>query len=179
MVDGARWSRSEARRRLRSRLSDLGEPLRLLAEEIRGEEERTIDWVAARPDGRVVVALLTTGSADAALLADGLVQRAWVGARLRDWEKLAPGLDVRPEQKPVVLLIASEFPRWLRLAAREADPEGVWLARYRPGDPALERLPLPQAPAVPEPPPRARSRFRTGLDEDDLSLSSGEPLRLA
>jgi len=40
------------RRELRSRLGLLGAPLQLLAEDVLGEEDARIDWVAMEPDGR-------------------------------------------------------------------------------------------------------------------------------
>lgn len=177
MAEGPPRSLGEARRRLRARLADLGEPLRILAEEIRGEEERSIDWVAALPNGQVVIALLRLGEGDAELLAEGLVQRAWVATRLRDWEKLAPGLEIRADLPPVLLLIAAGFPRALRIAAREADGEGLWLAAHRwapaPGGPrpTLEHVHAPE-PARRTAPDRVavRSIFRTGLADEDLAL---------
>lgn len=177
--------RAELRRSLRPALTSFGTPpLRLLVEGILGEEDASIDWVAARADGQVVVGILTAGPARADLLAAGLVQRAWVGRRLGDFCRLAPGLGVDPERAPFLLLVASHFDRWLRLAAREADPRSLWLARYdwrgSAEHPALRAIPLPAAAEPPRPdreialPPRPAARFETALSNDDLDLSAEE-----
>jgi hypothetical protein len=179
--------RAEVRRRLRTRLAELDEPLRILAEEIRGEEEAVIDWVAALPNGRVVVGLLRLEEGDACFLTEGLVQRAWVAARLRDWEKLAPGLDIRSELRPVLLLVAPGFSRKLRLAAPEADAQTLKLISYRweeigtEHEPRLQAVNLPERPALSPPsgPQADRSAFRTGLSDEDLELTPEERASLA
>ena len=124
--------------------------------------------------------LLLPDAANGAFLAAGLAQRAWVEARLSDWLQLAPGLGVRPELRPRLLLVARELPRSLCTAAREADAEGIRLARFAPDAEAPAGFRLERV----EPPPRPRrtrtaapapaSRFRTGLGEDDLDLSGEE-----
>ncbi len=169
------------RERLRAGLAELGPPLRLIAEALCGEEEELIDWVAAEPDGRAVVGLLEPGEAGATLLTDGLTQRAWVAARLGDWLKLAPGLGLRPELRPRLLLVAADFGRRLRVAAREADAGGIWLVRFRDGAQGgvgLERLAASDPPAAAAPPGDApgSAGFRTGLTDADLGLAATESL---
>jgi hypothetical protein len=176
-------SRADLRRRLRARLAELGPPLRLLAEEIRGDDEAVIDWVAAEPDGRVVVVLLDLEAGDPMLLAEGLTQRAWVMARLPDWLKLAPGLGVRAELRPALLLLAPRFSRKTRIAAREADPAGIWLGRigWAGRGPASEpeidlvrpprEIPLAQQESAATLP---AAGFRTGLTDEDLGLTPAE-----
>lgn len=169
--------RASLRRELRSRLGQLGVSLQLLAEDVFGEEDEPIDWLATLPDGRALVGLLALGPGDGALLARGLAQRAWVQARIPDWQQLAPGLVVRPEARPLLLLLATDFPRLIRIAAREADREGIRLARYawRPGrrGPELALEPA-EAPAPPTraceaaAAPRLVSVFRSGLSEHDF-----------
>jgi len=170
------------RRELRSRLGLLGAPLQLLAEDVLGEDDARIDWVAMEPDGRLCVALLGAGGGDEALLALGLAQRAWMQARIADWQKLVPGLGARADLRPRLLLIAPDFTRVVRVAAREADPEGLRLARFRWG-PAmgggatlvlepLDPLPAPHLPPEPPAPPLA-SVFRSGLRERDFGGNGG------
>ncbi len=161
------------RERLRLGLTQLGPTLRLVAESLCGEEDELIDWLAMEADGRAVVALLAPGPASAALLADGLAQRAWVAARLDDWRKLAPSLELSPRLRPRLLLVAADFPRRVRVAAREADASGIWLARHREADggtSVLERLDRGRAcePDAPSASPRSARSFRSGLSDEDL-----------
>ena len=169
--------RASLRRELRSRLGQLGVSLQLLAEDVFGEEDEPIDWLATLPDGRALVGLLALAPGDGALLARGLAQRAWVEARIPDWLQLAPGLVVRPEARPVLLLLAPDFPRLVRIAAREADRDGIRLARYgwrsgrRGPELWLEAAEPPGRPSRSSEavaPPRLVSVFRTGLTEHDF-----------
>jgi hypothetical protein len=168
-------SRGALRRALAARLGDLGTALEVLAEDVLGEEDAAIDWIAAAPDGRAFVVLLADRCGDAALLQAGLVQRAWVESRVADWRKFAPSLALRSELSPHVLLLARDFARATRIAAREVSGSGITLARFR-GDPAtvgveIERV-VPEsrvAREAPEPPRRLTSIFRTGLRDADLA----------
>ena len=162
------------RRAIAPRLGQLGMPLELIAEDVLGEEDGVIDWVAAAPDGRAFVVLVANRTGDAALLQAGLVQRAWVEARIPDWRKLAPTLAVREEPPARVLLIARDFERATRLAAREAAGAAIALARWRfagtTGEVDLERA-LPEcrvARDLPAPPRQTASAFRTGLLDADF-----------
>jgi hypothetical protein len=162
------------RRALAPRLGQLGTPLELIAEDVLGEEDGVIDWVAAAPDGRAFVVLVANRTGDAALLQAGLVQRAWVEARIPDWRKLAPALAVREEPPARVLLIARDFDRATRIAAREAAGAAIVLARWRlagtTGEVDLERV-LPEcrvARDLPAPARQAASAFRTGLRDADF-----------
>jgi hypothetical protein len=170
------------RRELRARLGLLGAPLQLLAEDVLGEDDARIDWVAVEPDGRLCVVLLAAGAADEGLLARGLAQRAWMQARVPDWQKLVPGLGARADLRPRLLLIATDFSRLVRIAAREADPDGLRLACYRwaPGQSggsalvveAVDALPAPRVPQEPPAAPLA-SVFRSGLGERDFGGNGG------
>jgi hypothetical protein len=162
------------RRAIAPRLGQLGTPLELIAEDVLGEEDGVIDWVAAAPDGRAFVVLVANRTGDAALLQAGLVQRAWVEARIPDWRKLAPTLAVREEPPARVLLIARDFDRATRIAAREAAGAAIVLARWRlagtTGEVDLERV-LPECRAardLPAPARQAASAFRTGLRDADF-----------
>lgn len=171
--------REEARRALRAalapQLARVGTPLVVIAEDLIGEEDAGIDWVASSPDGVAWVVLVDPGSGDAALLEQALVQRAWVGNRLRDWCQLAPSLPLRPDLPARALLIARDFARTTQLAAREAAGEELVLARWsgEPESPTLARLAAPSrarrdaAPAAA--PARLVSLFRSGLDDADLA----------
>lgn len=163
------------RRALAPRLGQLGTPLELIAEDVLGEEDGVIDWVAAAPDGRAFVVLVANGSGNAALLQAGLVQRAWVESRIIDWRKLAPTLAVREEPPARALLIAREFDRATRIAAREAAGAAIVLARWRiagaTGQVELQCVEPERriARAGPAPSRRPASVFRTGLREADFA----------
>jgi len=162
------------RRAIAPRLGQLGTPLELIAEDVLGEEDGVIDWVAAAPDGRAFVVLVANRTGDAALLQAGLVQRAWVEARISDWRKLAPTLAVREEPPARVLLIARDFDRATRIAAREAAGAAIVLARWRlagtTGEIDLERVEPECRVARDQPAParQAASAFRTGLRDADF-----------
>jgi len=171
--------RAALRRELRPRLGQIGVSLQLLAENALGEEDEPIDWLATLPDGRALVGLVALAAGDGALLAQGLAQRAWVRARIPDWQQLAPGLIIRPEIAPILLLLAPEFPRLLRIAAREADAQGIRLVRYqwraghRGPELALDVAEAPPAPSrEPRSAPRLVSVFRSGLTEGDFDGES-------
>jgi len=169
------------RRALRSRLGSVGAPLQILAEEVLGEDDVRIDWLAMEPGGRVTIALMDGEGGGEALLARGLAQRAWVHARIGDWLKLAPGLQARPDLRPRLLLLAPDFSRVVRLAAREADAEGLQLARFRwtPVGGGFEVVVAPidpppsQVVAVGPAPPPLASVFRSGLGERDFGANGG------
>jgi len=175
MADAAA-ARSALRRALAPCVAQLGTPLEWIAEDMLGDEDGVIDWVAAAPDGRAVVVLVANGPGDAALLEAGLVQRAWVAARIADWRKLAPDLVLRAELPPRVLLIARDFARSTRIAAREVAGVEIWLARWSaaPGTGRVEIARVDAEPTVAgtvEAPPARRpaSPFRTGLREVDFA----------
>ncbi len=163
------------RRALAARLGQLGTPLELIAEDVLGEEDGAIDWVAAAPDGRAFVVLIANGVGDATLLQAGLVQRAWVAARIADWRKLAPTLALRDEPPARALLIARDFDRATRIAAREAGAAAIVLARWRSigatGQVELESVAPERSVArtVAAPAQRPSSVFRTGLREADFA----------
>lgn len=171
------------RHALRSRLGQLGAPLQIVAEDVLGEGDARIDWVAIEPGGRVCVVLVDACGGDESLLACGLAQRAWVQARIGDWRQLAPGLAARADLRPRLLLVAADFSRVARLAAREADPDGLRLACFRwapagDGRPELTlepleplEAPLAQGARAPEAP--LASVFRSGLQERDFGGNGG------
>ncbi len=95
-------------------------------------------------------------------------------ARIPDWRKLAPSLAVREEPPPRLLLIARDFDRATRIAAREAAGAAIVLARWRfagtTGEVDLQRIePEPRVGRdLPAPAPKASSSFRTGLRDADF-----------
>jgi hypothetical protein len=176
--------RRELAAALRPRLARLGTPLQLLAEFVLGEDDAPIDWVAVEPTGRAWVGLLDCEGGDDTLLARGLAQRAWIEVRLGDWAQLVPNLAARRDLRPRLLLVAPSFSRSLRVAAREADADGIRLARFswRPGPAGaaltLAEVPLPSPSAVARieaPPglPPAASAFRSGLSDRDFEGNGG------
>jgi hypothetical protein len=172
MADGPDL-RAVLRRGFAAGVRQLGLALELVAEDVLADEDEPIDWIAAAPDGRAWVVLLATGAAPAGLLERALVQRAWVEARVPDWRQLAPTIALRTGLAPGVLLVARDYERVLRVAAREVAADGVLLARWS-GDAAEPALALVDAPPRPRerptlPAPRLVSVFRTGLTDADLA----------
>ena len=161
------------RRGFAASLRQLGVALELIAEDVVGDDDARIDWIASGPEGRAWLVLLATGAADGSLLVRGLVQRAWVEARIPDWRQLAPGLALREGLTPGLVLVASEHARSARIAAREVGADAVrhvtWAgAPERPSLSALEPPPRPRERHA-EAPARLRSVFRTGLTDADLA----------
>lgn len=171
------------RRELRPQLGRAGTPLQILAEGVLGEEDVRIDWLALEPGGRVCVAIVDAAGGDETLLARALAQRAWVQARIADWLQLAPSLGARPELRPRLLLLAPAFSRVARIAAREADADGIRLVLVRwthgHGGPVLSVQPLDPVPApdrgdAADPPsPALVSVFRSGLSDRDFGGNGG------
>lgn len=178
---------------LRARLAALGAPLQILAEGLLGEDEDRIEWLAVEPAGRLWVVLVDESGADDRLLVRGLAQRAWVRARLSDWQQLAPELPARPDPPPLLVLLAPSFSRLLRAAAHEAGADGgIRLGRYhwQPGPHSHAELRLepvpelestrPRIPARPVPAPLAAgfqlaSEFKSGLSDRDFVGLAGSP----
>jgi hypothetical protein len=165
--------RAELRRRFATRLRDLGLALELLAEDVIGDEDRPIEWIAAGSDGRAWLVLIDAGGGSGELIERALVQRAWVTARIRDWRQLAPGLPLREGVAPGVILVAESAGRSLRIAAREAFGDASRVVEWGRGgaDAELQVTPAPPRARAPEPAvaPRLRSVFRTGLTDADLA----------
>ncbi len=178
------------RRALRSRLAAIGGPLQILAEGLLGEEDGPIDWIAVEPSGRLWVVLVDGGDGaggDQRLLVRGLAQRAWVRSRLPDWRQLARELPATRDTPPLLVLLAPEFSRLARVAAREADRDGIRLGRYRwqPGARGSAELRLEQvAPldgrersVASYPPSRPiASMFHSGLTDRDFESNGGPSL---
>jgi hypothetical protein len=164
-------SRAELRRRFAARLHDVGLALELLAEDVLGDEDQPIDWIAAAPDGRAWLVLIDTS--EGSLVERALVQRAWVSARIPDWRQLAPSLGLRDGLVPGVLLVASAASRALRVAVREAFGDGGRLVEWSARRDAVSLRtaaapPLARSIGVPDAAP-LRSAFRTGLTDADLA----------
>ena len=110
--------RSALRRGFAANLRRLGLALELLAEDVVGDEDASIDWIAASPEGRAWLVVIEPDVAGAALLETALVQRAWVEARIPDWRQLAPNLALREGLAPRLLL--DRLALWLRRRLRRA-----------------------------------------------------------
>jgi hypothetical protein len=181
--------RAELLRQLRARLADAAPGLRVLAEEVLGEQG-TIDFVGGLPDGRAALVLVGEAGEDLRLVARGLAQRGWLEPRLRDWLKLAPDLGLRPELGVQVVLLCPAFGPESRAAARALGAAAPLLASYRcvrdgrGVEPLVERL-AEGGPAAQPPPlhiapePRRAGRqplppFRTGLSEAEIELTPEE-----
>lgn len=180
-ADGERDA-SSLRRALRGRLAALGGPLQVLAEGILGDEDGRIDWIAVEPTGRVWVVLVDATGDDERLLVQGLAQRAWVRARLPDWRQLARDLPASLDLPPLLALLAPDFSRLVRVAAREAEGDGVRLGRYRwqPGPRGSAELRLESVPpfdaSVGADAPHADpvlSVFKSGLTDRDFEARVG------
>src|SRR5262245_223475 len=174
--------RRELVRGLRARAAELWPALRVIADEVLGEEA-TIDWVALEPGGRTVVALVGEAGQDLELVGRALAQRAWLEPRIRDWLKLAPRIGLRPEAGVRALLICPAFRSEALAAARSLGPEVLSLATYRcVRDGALVTVllePETFAPAATDgaAPVAAVETFRTGLSGLAPRLQPVEPGR--
>jgi len=176
--------RAELHERVRARMAEFGGALRILAADLLGAEA-TIDWIAVDAQGQVAVILLGTAGRELELIATGVAQRAWVGARLKDWLQLAPNLGLRPEAKVRLLLLGTAFDAIAcQAAAALGDAVELWTYRgVRNGagvDVLLERAAGSLAPTS-SPGPRSRSRgagttspFRSELSDAQLGLSAAE-----
>jgi len=179
--------RAELVERIQEALNGLGASLRVLARDLLGDEAR-IDLVAADPEGRLTLVLVTTDDDALPLVALALAQRAWVTARLPDWIQLAPQIGLHPEAPVRAVLVGPAFSRTAIAAARAADAEEIDLVRFhclRPtadgGRPRLLLEPIRLAGAGPRRPgtraagaaPPA-ARFRSGLSDADLDLTGDE-----
>jgi len=153
---------------LRGALLRLTPPLESVAEDVLCAISR-VDLVARDPEGAVWIVLLTGEGADLARLAEGIAQCAWLSPRLRDWEQLAPHLQL--DTAGVRLLLACpRFDERTRLAATALGSERVRLVETLPrGDLDLDLRPaLAPAETVPiaaAPTPRSQPTpgFRSGL----------------
>jgi hypothetical protein len=173
--------RPELRRLLRERLRDVAPRLHILAEGLLGAGS-PIDFVGAEPGGRATLILVGGAGEDLELVARALAQREWVGARLRDWLQLAPGLDLRPEAGVALVLLCPSFRAESIAAARAMGPETARLATYRclrngTGVGVLVEWlhPIPEAATRAQAPAgRESAPFRTGLSDADLGLTAEE-----
>jgi hypothetical protein len=181
--------RVELLRQLRARLADAAPGLRVLAEDVLGEQG-SIDFVGSLPDGRAALVLVGEAGEDLPPVARGLAQRAWLEPRLRDWLKLAPDLGLRPELGAQVVLLCPAFGPESRAAARALGAASPLLATYRcvrdgrGVEPLVERVaetaPAPQPPPRHSPPEQRRAvpqllpPFRTGLTEAEIELTPEE-----
>ena len=184
------WSttppRTELRRLVAGRLADVGSALRVIAEDVLGADA-PIDLVAADPDGRVTVVLVGMEGDGLPLVSLGLAQRAWVEARLGDWHQLAPTLGLATGAGVRVMLVGPSFSSQALAAVRSADPEGFDLVAYRCLRNGAELQVLlepcwlggPPAPDAGRGGPPPGARFRTGLSDADLVVSSEERRNLA
>jgi hypothetical protein len=163
---------NDARERLalRGALLRLTPPLETVAENVLCAVSR-VDLVARDPGGAVSIVLLSEEGADLARLAEGIAQCAWLSPRLRDWEQIAPHLQLETTGARL-LLACPRFDERTRLAAAALGVERVQLVEAVPrGDLDLDLRPtLPPAEAeaapVAAPPPlrpQPTAGFRSGL----------------
>ena len=169
--------RQELRDALR-RAKAFDPPLRILAEDVLGADSR-IDFVAVDPSGCVVLVVIGDEGEDSQLLTRALAHRAWVRPRLRDWLQLGPDLEISASAPVVAAILCPSFSPATRAAADDLGPEVVQLSSCRSvrngaaSTVLLERLSPRPAPARPLAADHT-SRFRSGLSEADLGLTSEE-----
>ena len=84
------------RRTLRSEFEQLEPGLRVLAEDFLGLEAN-LDLLAADAEGRLVLALVAEPGRELEGIASAMAQAEFCAPRVRDWQKLAPDLPLRPE----------------------------------------------------------------------------------
>lgn len=159
--------RSRVSERLERALEELPEPLEVLAWGILGESTR-IDAVARDGRGGGVVLLWTEPETAPARLTEALAQRAWVAARLADWDQLAPHRGLRPELGVRIVLVGRRFDAHTRTASASLGEGVVSLHRLGVGaaGPGDDPETIPQGEGAST--PRLRSVFRTGLRPSDL-----------
>jgi len=178
--------RDDVLRGLRRRISGLDSSLRILAEEVLGESS-IIDLVTVDPKGQVVLLMLGEAGDDLEIFTRALAQRAWVRARIRDWLKLAPGLDLQPDAAVRVVLLCPSFHPETRAAATDIASGVIDLVRYRclqsEGRTSLLLEPVESTDPVPMPhrdeAPASDPSFRSGLTREDFDLSPEEVRELA
>lgn len=123
-------SADELRRDVKQQLAQLDPGLRVIAENVMGLAS-AIDLVAVDGRGEVVVLMLALeGEDDAALLTRALAQRAWVAARVRDWAKLAPELELADDARVRAILLAPAFSTETRAAASSLRAGTLQLVRH-------------------------------------------------
>jgi hypothetical protein len=148
---------------LRSALLRLAPPLEAIAEDVLGLVSR-VDLVARDPEGAVTAVLEARSGGDLERLAEGIAQRAWLAARLADWNQLAPHLGLAVERGVRLLLVAPCFDERTRAAAAALGEGAIQLAERLPrGDLDVDLRPLETDPAAPPDAPRASGRTATGF----------------
>ena len=163
------------RRTLRSEFEQLEPGLRVLAEDFLGLEAN-LDLLAADAEGRLVLALVTEPGRELEGIASAMAQAEFCAPRVRDWQKLAPDLPLRPEAGVRTFVLAREFSAPAVLAAGALGEARIALVRFYSGEePGTLHLQLVTQPARRvDQPRRARSGFRFGLTDADLGLTAEE-----
>ena len=169
--------RAELLTELRGELHRPPLSLSVLASQVCGLEDGIIDWIAVGPDRRLVLGFLADPGDDLPVTAHALAQRPWAERRVHDWQQLAPDLHLEPGSGVRLLILAPEFGERTRSLARAVAPESIQLVRVRciRDGARVTALLDPLAPcARPTSEASPRSRFRTGLSDDELGLSPAE-----
>ena len=163
------------RRTLRSEFEQLEPGLRVLAEDFLGLETN-LDLLAVDAEGRLVLALVTEPGRELEGIANAMAQAEFCAPRVRDWQKLAPDLPLRPDAGVRTFVLAREFSAPAVLAAGALGETRIVLVRFQVGEEAgaLRLQLLTQPPRRVDPPRRARSSFRFGLTDADLGLTAEE-----
>jgi hypothetical protein len=178
--DGAPEGAEEIRRAVLRALTRPQQGLRILVEDVLGQVSR-IDAVAQDASGHIVVILIATGPDDSSLLTRTLASRAWLAARIGDWSKLAPALQIRADARVRALMVSPRLGEETRSAVASLPIGFVECRTFRPVrlgpelDVVLDEterstIPTTTAPPVIGPTPR----FRSGLTDRDLGLSAEE-----
>ena len=109
-------------------------------------------------------------------IASAMAQAEFCAPRVRDWQKLAPDLPLRPEAGVRTFVLAREFSAPAVLAAGALGEPRIALVRFYSGEePGTLHLQLVTQPARRvDQPRRARSGFRFGLTDADLGLTAEE-----
>ncbi|MDG2334161.1 MAG: hypothetical protein P8Q97_08055 [Myxococcota bacterium] len=133
MVEFARippGSAKAIRAEAREQLGQLGQGLRVIAEDVMGLTS-SIDLLAVDPDGGLVAILIASEpDQEPALLGRGIAHRAWADQRAKDWCTLAPELAIAWDRPARCILLAPDFGEETRLAARTLGSDTVLLVRY-------------------------------------------------
>ncbi|MDE0885321.1 MAG: hypothetical protein OSB70_07290 [Myxococcota bacterium] len=133
MVEFARippGSAKAIRTEAREQLGQLGQGLRVIAEDVMGLAS-SIDLLAVDEDGGVVAILIASERGqEPALLGRAIAHRAWADERVKDWCALAPELAIASDRPARCILLAPDFGEETRLAARTLGSNTVLLVRY-------------------------------------------------
>lgn len=162
--------RASLRRALRHALRRHVPSLRVVAEDFLAEST-PIDLLAVGAEGELVSVRIGEESIQTHLFTRAMADLAWLGPRVMDLSKLAPGLGLEPSAEPRALIFCPLFSSETRLAAESLPTRSLELFQYR-NLRQQGQLVLLLERCKPVSPPEARSQMRPHRrDFDRLSVT--------